>query len=232
MSRGRLITWVAVLALALQYSGTLRADILTPASFVRSDLFLVVLNPLNGASQVVDLGPLDAALHGGRHWRIDPAYARILAPSPLDYLVVAGDMSQQSQRGFGGLLLYTTAAPAAVPLMTPDRWSSNAIRNSLSLVDQYLVAVIDEFAVVSGWPTFRSRAVKLTNWGPVNARATAPGRQYALSGFDAAGRVGELLPFYEIASGPTPSGLATDGAVRRLGVFRLRGTELTYTPDP
>jgi hypothetical protein len=207
------------------------ADILAPGAGTPSDLFLVLVNPISGRSEVVDLGPVADVIGQRGAWTIDRRYPKHLGPGGVTYQLVAGDLSQQGANGYAGIVLYTSASEGSGGLMTPARWRSVAIANSISMADQFLIAVEARFGKVDKWMTFVGDDRDVTHWGPVNARPTAPGRQLGLASFDAVAPAGVPLRFYRIVAGPTDAGPAVDGHVELLGTFVLDGAKLSFTPS-
>ena len=222
-----IVAWVSLAMAPAAFAG-----IVTPGAGVESDLFIALVNPVSGTSEVVDLGPVAEVIGKPRTWTIDRRYATRLGAGGLTYQLVAGDLSRQGDNGYAGIVLYTSASNASLSLMAPPRWRSVAIANSISTADQYLMTFEPRFQNVDGWMTFVSDGREVMNWGPLNARPTAPGRQLGLPSFDAVAPASTALKFFRVVAGPTDAGLAVDGQVELLGTFLLRGSKLTFTPSP
>lgn len=216
---------VAALAVPAAFAG-----ISTPGSGGSSDLFLSLVNQTNGRSEVVDLGPVDAVLGRARRWTLDGGYQSRLGPGRLTYQFVAADLAAQGTNGFAGSVLYVSAGAASERLMTPRVWNSFVTVTAVSIADIYLLAAAPSFVARRGSLVFRSQGTPATNWGPMNARFGAPGRELGLGGFDASGDTGAALRFYRVVAGPKDYAGDTSGQVTLVGEFFLRGGALTFQP--
>ncbi len=202
----------------------------TPGSGESSDLFLVLVNQTTGMSEVIDLGPVDAAFAVAGRWTVDGRYFARLGPGRLTYQLLAADLSSQGPNGFAGSMLYVSAGSASEHLMTPRVWTSFSIVTAVSVADSYLAAASHEFKALGGHLVLRSRGTPATNWGPLNARIAAPGRELGMAGFDATEQVGSELSFYRIVAGARDVAAEPAGQMNLLGRFLLQGAVLRFSP--
>ncbi|MEI8298299.1 MAG: hypothetical protein WCH32_09760 [Pseudomonadota bacterium] len=204
----------------------------TPGAGESSDLFLVLVNQTTGRSEVIDLGPVDAVVAVAGRWMLDGRYAVRLGPGRLTYQLLAADLSAQGPNGFAGSTLYVSAGSASERLMTPRVWTSFGIVTAVSVADSQLAAAAHDFKPLGGHLVLRSRGSPATNWGPLNARIAAPGRELGMAGFDATGEVGRELAFYRVVAGAKDFADDATGRVTLLGRFLLKGTVLKFSPLP
>lgn len=220
----------ALVLFGLLATVTVSAQVRTPGAGRSSDLFLTLVNQSTGYSEVIDIGPVDGLGDRPRRWALDGGYRVRLGQGRLTYQLVAADLSGQGPNGFAASVAYLTAGAASIRLMTPRVWNSFSIVNAVSVVDTFLAAAQPNFKARHGYLELRSKGTQATNWGPLNARPAAPGRELGLAGFDATGEVGRPLTFYRLVAGKQDYAGDNSGSVTPLGEFLLTGARLIFTP--